>query len=105
MNSKERDAAGWASIEQLPTFAAWVCDPFTHINGSRYRAALLQPEFRSGLVWVVYVVTLNETPREERRSRGAFYDGAEDHPEGAVAWGTAWALEHLRKTYGASVEI
>lgn len=86
----------WTAVETRSTFVAWATEPFA--KGSR-RAAVLQPEPRAGLVWVIYVLRSGHV-EEERRSGGAFYDDAEDHPEGAIAWATWGAREIVRACHG-----
>jgi len=85
----------WSLFEALPKFHAWACDPFTHTNGARYRYAVVSRAPFPGLGWVclVYVNPLSsELPRVCDESAGAFYDGADDHPEGAIEWAKAGAL-------------
>lgn len=89
----------WIKVESRIGFVAWACEPF--VRGAEYRAAILQPEPRVGLVWVIYAA--HATGAEEvRRSGGAFYDDAQDHPEGAIAWATWGALKTLREHYGCA---
>lgn len=68
-----------------PNFVAWA----TELEGSQ-RYAIIRNTPCPGLVWVRLRINEFEIV-EERRSQGAFYDGAEDHPEGAVAWAIAGA--------------
>ena len=86
---------GWSLFEAKPTFRAWACDPFTHTNGARYRYAVVSRDPFPGLGWVclVYVNPLAGTlPQVCDESAGAFYDGADDHPEGAIEWAKSGAL-------------
>lgn len=88
--------SAWQATEERDDFVAWATEPFkpSEHSGSVYRAAVLQPTPGDGLVWAVFVVW-GGSVREDRRSGGAFYDGAEGHPEGALTWAKAWAVEYM----------
>jgi hypothetical protein len=89
---------GWALYEATPGFRAWATPSLFAKDGGRRRMAIIQPEPGAGLVWVLLAFTNplpGERPTEVRRSRGAFYDGAPDHPEGAVEWASGWARAYL----------
>lgn len=98
----------WAEYERhpaqtghghTPKFAAWACDPYVGTGGCTYRYAIVQPYHGAGLRWQRLVVVLPGTSAEcVATSHGAFYDGADDHPEGAVEWARAWAMEHRQKS-------
>lgn len=82
------------------TFVAWAEPAFTHTNGSRYRYAIERDSPTAGFVWVLYVATLEDDAREDTRSRGAFYDDAEEHPEGAREWLLGCIAEHRTARFG-----
>ncbi len=100
----EHDRAGfddWTTYERTQgrAFAAWLTDPWCGTNGARYRYAAIQEYRGSGLNWVllVYVLPLpGECPKEIRRSGGCFYDGTEEHPEGAIEWARWGAAAYQR---------
>lgn len=53
---------------------------------------------------MINAALLGVLPTEMRRSDGGFYDGAHDHPEGAVAWATIHAQQtfpHCMRAKGA----
>jgi hypothetical protein len=78
----------WAAYEKRRGFIAW--GPAD--GGFRY--AVIQPAPGAGFVWVIVGLGERGGLHEYRRSMGAFYDGAEDHPEGALAWALANAAAH-----------
>jgi hypothetical protein len=96
----------WPTYERAKgdKFMAWATPIIRYTNGSRYRYAILQPEPHSGLRWAILRFTLplpGNLPELDQESSGAFYD-ADDHPEGALAWATAWARKHAEKKFGCS---
>lgn len=56
---------------------------------------IVQPWANAGLIWVI----------GKERSMGAFYDGADDHPEGALAWATWGAKKAIDKAFAAWPEV
>jgi len=95
----------WDLFEVLPKFRAWVCDPFVYINGSRYRFAVVDRTPYSGLGWVCLVYTRplrGAMPEVTDESGGAFYEGADDHPEGAIEWAKKSALAVKVRAYDST---
>lgn len=69
----------------------WLVLETIDVNGVRGEVGVDGPY--PGVRWRIPRVDLLGRPDGHFQSAGAFYDGADDHPEGAVAW----AREGLRR--------
>lgn len=81
----------WKAVESRSAFVAWA----TEGDDTRYAVVSRHP--CPGLGWARFVKDHRGEAREVERNTGAFYDGADDHPEGAVAWAAASARRHETK--------
>lgn len=75
--------------ERHENFIAWANDP--DANGWRYAIVWRRP--CPGIGWV----RVDRDGKVINESQGAFYDGADDHPEGAVEWARTGANAHRAK--------
>ena len=81
-----------------PKFIKWVDEKsLRSTSGARFRYAIVNRTPYSGIGWVLLCFVLplkGDRPQIVTESTGAFYDGAEDHPEGAVEWAVSGAKMH-----------
>jgi hypothetical protein len=80
-------------------------DPARTSAGARVRYAVAQEGVGYGYVWVrlVLICPLSaDRPIVSRISGGRFYDDAPGHPEGALAWATASAVDHAGRMAGGA---
>ena len=89
--------ASWLIYERRyrNIFLTWACDPFESDNGAIYRYAVISRAPCPGVGWVELCSATDHPtcPSVTRESTGACYDGADDHPEGAIEWAKASALK------------
>jgi hypothetical protein len=90
----------WAVYETRPEFRAWVNDIPELEETDRY--AVIKHDLSSpssGLAWV-HLRSDGRKVTELTRSGGAFYDGADDHPEGAIEW-ASWGARKTQEERAA----